>query len=173
VRPLELVREGGATLLALEDPGGEPLERLIGAPMAVGSAVRLAVGIAAALGKLHQRGLVHRDLKRGHILVNCPDGELRLTGFGIASQLRSERLAPEPPETLAGTFAYMDHEQTGRMNRSIDARSDLCALGGTHLPDAHGFAAVHCSRSDGVGALPYRANAGAAQRAVMHCPGSS
>jgi len=114
VRPLELVREGGTTLLlVLEDPGGEPLERLIGAPMAVGSAVRLAVGIAAALGKLHQRGIVHRDLKPGHILVNCLDGE------------------PQPPETLAGTFAYMDPEQTGCMNRSIDARSDLYALGVT------------------------------------------
>jgi serine/threonine protein kinase len=70
VRPLELVREGGGTLV-LEDPGGEPLERLIGAPMAVGSALRFAVGIAAALGKLHQRGLVHKDLKPAHILVNC------------------------------------------------------------------------------------------------------
>jgi len=131
VRPLELVREGGETLLVLEDPGGEPLERLLGAPMAVGSAVRLAVGIAAALGKLHQRGLVHKDLKPAHILVNCTDGQPRLTGFGIASQLRRERAAPEPPETLAGTLAYMAPEQTGRMNRTIDARSDLYALGVT------------------------------------------
>jgi PAS domain S-box-containing protein len=131
VRPLELVREGGETLLVLEDPGGEPLERLIGAPMAVGRGVRFAVGIAAALGKLHQRGLVHKDLKPRHILVNCTDGQPRLTGFGIASQLRRERQAPEPPETLAGTLAYMAPEQTGRMNRSIDARSDLYALGVT------------------------------------------
>jgi PAS domain S-box-containing protein len=131
VRPLALVREGGGTLLVLEDPGGEPLERLLGAPMAVGSAVRLAVGIAAALGKLHQRGLVHKDLKPAHIFVNCTDGQPRLTGFGIASRLRRERAAPEPPETLAGTFAYMAPEQTGRMNRSIDARSDLYAFGVT------------------------------------------
>jgi len=131
VRPLELVREGGETLLLLEDPGGEPLERLMGAPMALGRALRLAVGIAAALGKLHQRGLVHKDLKPGHILVNCTDGRPRLTGFGISSQLRRERQAPEPPETLAGTLAYMAPEQTGRMNRSIDARSDLYAFGVT------------------------------------------
>ncbi|TDG04580.1 PAS domain S-box protein [Paraburkholderia guartelaensis] len=131
VRPLALVRDGGRTLLVLADPGGEPLERLIGAPMAVGHAVRLAVGIAAALGKLHQRGLVHKDVKPAHILVNCTDGQPRLTGFGIASRLRRERQAPEPPETLAGTLAYMAPEQTGRMNRSIDARSDLYALGVT------------------------------------------
>ena len=53
----------------------------------------------------------------------------RLTGFGIASRLPRERQAPEPPEVIAGTLAYMAPEQTGRMNRSIDSRSDLYALG--------------------------------------------
>ena len=62
-RPLVLVREGGRTALLLEDPGGEPLERLIGAPMEAGRFLRLAIGIAAALGKAHQRGLVHKDVK--------------------------------------------------------------------------------------------------------------
>ena len=56
---------------------------------------------------------------------------MRLTGFGIASRLSRERQAPEPPETIAGTLAYMAPEQTGRMNRSIDSRSDLYALGVT------------------------------------------
>ncbi|WP_238263554.1 trifunctional serine/threonine-protein kinase/ATP-binding protein/sensor histidine kinase [Cupriavidus pauculus] len=129
VRPLELLRENGRTSLVLEDPGGEPLERLLGAPMEVGRVLRFAVGIAAALGQLHQRGLVHKDLKPAHILVNCPDGRARLTGFGIASRLLREHQAPEPPETIAGTLAYMAPEQTGRMNRSIDSRSDLYAFG--------------------------------------------
>src|ERR1700692_1510014 len=60
VRPLELIRERGRTMLVLEDPGGEPLARLLGAPMEVGSCLRLAIGIVAALGKVHQRGLVHK-----------------------------------------------------------------------------------------------------------------
>ena len=131
VRPLELVREGGRTLLVLDDPGGEPLARLLGAPMEMSCILRLAVGIAAALGKLHQRGLVHKDLKPAHILVNCADGRVRLTGFGIASRLPRERQTPEPPETITGTLAYMAPEQTGRMNRSIDSRSDLYAFGVT------------------------------------------
>ena len=63
VRPLELVRERGRTMLVLEDPGGEPLERLLGQPMEVGAFLRLAIGIVAALGRLHQRGLVHKDIK--------------------------------------------------------------------------------------------------------------
>ncbi len=84
-----------------------------------------------ALGKAHQRGLVHKDVKPANILVDCADGLTRLTGFGIASRLPRERQMPEPPEFIAGTLAYMAPEQTGRMNRSIDSRSDLYALGVT------------------------------------------
>ncbi|WP_246641427.1 trifunctional serine/threonine-protein kinase/ATP-binding protein/sensor histidine kinase [Paraburkholderia edwinii] len=127
-RPLELVRERGKTLLLLEDTGGEPLVRLLVTPLPTERFLRLAIAIVAALGKVHQQGLVHKDLKPSNVLVTA-NGEARLTGFGIASRLPRERQAPEPPETIAGTLAYMAPEQTGRMNRSIDARSDLYALG--------------------------------------------
>jgi PAS domain S-box-containing protein len=129
VRPLALGQERGRTMLVLEDPGGEPLERLLGAPMEVGGCLRLGIGIAVALGKVHQAGLVHKDVKPANILVNRACGEVRLTGFGIASRLPRERQAPAPPEFIAGTLAYMAPEQTGRMNRSVDVRSDLYALG--------------------------------------------
>src|SRR2546426_1082686 len=131
VRPLDLVRERDWTVLVLEDPGGQPLDRVLGVPMETGKLLRLAIGIAAALGKAHQRGLVHKDVKPANILVNPDSGEVRLTGFGLASRLARERQRPEPPESIAGTLAYMAPEQTGRMNRSIDSRSDLYALGVT------------------------------------------
>ena len=63
--------------------------------------------------------------------MNVKGGEVWLTGFGIASRLPRERQSPEPPEVIAGTLAYMAPEQTGRMNRSIDSRSDLYSLGVT------------------------------------------
>jgi predicted ATPase len=128
---LELVRDGNRVLLVLDDPGGEPLQRLILEPMEVGRFLRLAVAIAVALGKLHARGLVHRDVKPANIIVNDATGEVRLMGFGIASRLPRERQAPDPPETIGGTLAYMAPEQTGRMNRSTDSRSDLYAVGVT------------------------------------------
>src|SRR6266700_3441562 len=131
VRPLDLIRERDGTVLVLEDPGGQPLDRTLGVPMETGKLLRLAIGIAAALGKAHQRGLVHKDVKPANILVNPDSGEVRLTGFGLASRLARERQRPEPPESFAGTLAYMAPEQTGRMNRSIDSRSDLYALGVT------------------------------------------
>ncbi len=131
VRPLELGRERGRTMLVLEDPGGEPVERLFRAPMEAASFLRLAISIAAALGKVHRRGLVHKDIKPANILVNPTTGAVKLTGFGIASRLPREHQAPAPPEVIAGTLAYMAPEQTGRMNRSVDSRSDLYALGVT------------------------------------------
>ncbi|MCP3728488.1 AAA family ATPase [Paraburkholderia sp. CNPSo 3272] len=131
VRPLELVSEGSQTVLVLEDSGAAPLDRLIGTPLRLERFLQLAIEIVTALGKVHQRGLIHKDIKPAHILVNDATGEVRLTGFGIASRLPRERQSPEHPELIAGTLAYMAPEQTGRMNRSIDSRSDLYALGVT------------------------------------------
>src|SRR4030081_3538825 len=131
LRPLELVLKDGRIMLVLEDTRSEPLDRLLGVPMEFRRFLRLASAVAAALTQVHRRGLVHKDIKPANILVNRTTGEVKLTGFGIASRLPRERLAPAPPESIAGTLAYMAPEQTGRMNRSIDARSDLYALGVT------------------------------------------
>ena len=72
-----------------------------------------------------------KDIKSSNVLVDPKNGNVWLTGFGIASRLPRERQAAEPPEFIAGTLAYMAPEQTGRVNRSIDSRSDLYSLGVT------------------------------------------
>src|ERR1700692_4638638 len=131
VRPLELVRERGRIMLVLEDTCGEPRDRLLGVPIDVRSSLSIAIAVAAALTQVHRRGLVHKDIKPANILVNRMTGEVKLTGFGIASRLPRERQAPAPPESIAGTLAYMAPAPTGRMNRSIDARRGLYALGVT------------------------------------------
>jgi len=115
----------------LGDPGGELLNVDVGTPIEVERFLRIAIGVAAALGKVHQHGLIHKDIKPGNILMNTATGEVRLTGVGIASRLPRERQAPTPPEFIAGSLPYMAPEQTGRMNRSIDSRSDLYSLGVT------------------------------------------
>src|SRR5882724_9987772 len=131
VRPLTLIHREGLPMLILEDPGGEPLDQCLGKPMELGRFLRLAINLAAGLGKLHRRWLIHKDIKPANILVDVVGGGVWLTGFGIASRLPRERQFPEPPEMIAGTLAYMAPEQTGRMNRSIDSRSDLYSLGVT------------------------------------------
>ena len=128
-RPLELVRDRDRTVLVFEDPGGLPLHGYLGEPMEPLRFLKLAIDIAGAVGQVHQSGLVHKDLKPTHILVDDANGHVRLTGFGLASHLPRERQPPGPPEFIAGTLAYMAPEQTGRMNRSIDWRSDLYAIG--------------------------------------------
>ena len=131
VRPVALSRYNEQRVLVLEDPGGKPLNRLIQGPMDMTQFLRFAVGLAAALSQLHKRGLIHKDVKPANVLADSATGQVWLTGFGIASRLPRERQSPEPPEFIAGTLPYMAPEQTGRMNRSIDSRSDLYALGVT------------------------------------------
>ena len=128
VRPLTLHREGERIHLILEDPGGDPLQGMLGHPFELTRFLTIAVAMAAALDQVHQHGFIHKDIKPANMLVRAA-GEVRLTGFGIASRLPREHQPPTPPEAIAGTLAYMAPEQTGRMNRSIDARSDLYALG--------------------------------------------
>src|SRR6266581_4609016 len=122
VRPADLSEQHGQTTLVLEDPSG---------PMDMTQFLRLAVGLATALSGLHKSELIHKDVKPANVLVNPATGQVRLMGFGIASRLPRERQTPEPTELIDGTLAYMAPEQTGRVNRSIDSRSDLYALGVT------------------------------------------
>jgi PAS domain S-box-containing protein len=130
-RPVELLRRDVRQVLVLEDHGGEPLDRLLGQPLDVTTFLRIAIPLAAALGQVHARGLIHKDVKPANVLVDMATGRVRLTGFGIASRMPREHQAPGPPEVIAGTLAYMAPEQTGRMNRSVDLRSDLYSLGVT------------------------------------------
>jgi PAS domain S-box-containing protein len=130
-RPVALEGRDGRPALLIKDPGGEVLARMVGEPWDLTSFLHVAVGLAVSVGRLHGRSLIHRDLKPSNILVNLDTRELWLTGFGIASRLTRERRVPEPPQGFAGTLAYMAPEQTGRMNRSVDARSDLYSLGVT------------------------------------------
>jgi PAS domain S-box-containing protein len=131
VRPVALSHYEGRPVLVLENPGGEPLDRLIQGPMEMGQFLRIASGLATALGQLNKRELIHKDLKPSNILVDSATGQVWLTGFAIASRLPRERQSPEPPEFIAGSLPYMAPEQTGRLNRSIDSRSDLYAFGVT------------------------------------------
>jgi serine/threonine protein kinase len=130
-RPIAIAFHWNRPVLVLEDPGGVPLDQQLGQGPDLGSTLRRAISLATAIGHLHRRGIVHKDIKPANVLVDPATGKVWLTGFGIASRLPSERQPPDAPEFIAGTLAYMAPEQTGRMNRSTDSRSDLYSYGVT------------------------------------------
>ena len=126
--PHHLVRAADAHVLLLNDPGGVTLTQMLTGPFELSRFLRVAVGLTQAIDQMHRQGLIHRDLKPDNILIDA-ENTVRLTGFGFASIAPREHQAPEPLQVIPGTFAYMAPEQTGRMNRSVDTRSDLYSLG--------------------------------------------
>ena len=171
VRPLALERERGRSTLVLEDPGGEPLERLLGAPMAVGSFLPLA--------DRHRRG--PRQAPRARPGAQGPEarpspGELR-GRTGPAHRVRPRLAAAARAAGARATRVHRGHARlhgarTDRPDEPLDRFPQRPLRARCHaLPDAHGLAAVHRVRSHGVGPLPYRQKAGAAQRAVGDDPG--
>jgi predicted ATPase len=129
IRPIEMANHRDRTVLVMGDPGGVPLDQVLRRPLDLAFSLRIAISLSSAIGHLHRRGIIHKDIKPTHVLVNPDTGQCWLMGFGISSRLPRERQSPEPPEFIAGTLPYMAPEQTGRMNRSVDSRSDLYSFG--------------------------------------------
>jgi PAS domain S-box-containing protein len=130
VKPWALTHYEGRMALVLKDPGGQLLSNAVGKPFDLGYFLQIAVGLAVALRAVHARGLIHKDIKPANTFVD-ESGAVALTGFGFATRAARERQTPGAPDVIAGTLAYVAPEQTGRVNRSIDNRSDLYALGVT------------------------------------------
>ncbi|WP_438044555.1 sensor histidine kinase [Sorangium sp. So ce128] len=131
VAPLALETYEGLPALVMEDFGGESLDHFMDAPMNIERFLDLAVRIVAAVAELHQRDIIHKDLKPQNILVNAATGQVKLTDLGLASRLSREQSPAGPPRLIEGSLPYLAPEQTGRMNRAIDSRTDLYALGVT------------------------------------------
>lgn len=130
VQPLELLNYGHGLALILEDIGGESLKKYVQERhLGIGEFLELAIQLATALGEIHARRVIHKDIKPENIIINPKRRQVKIADFSIASRLEEEKSSYIDTNQMEGTLAYMSPEQTGRMNRSIDYRSDYYSLG--------------------------------------------
>ena len=132
VRPIRLENWGNGYALVMEDFGGVDLGRYIQRhTLNLADTLNIAVQLAAVLHNLHQHQVMHKDIKPANILIHPVSKQIKLIDFSLASLLPKETQIVQAPLSLEGTLAYLAPEQTGRMNRGIDYRSDFYALGVT------------------------------------------
>ena len=91
--------------------------------------IRIAIQITQALGSIHAENIIHKDINPANIVVNLETGEIKIIDFGISTIFSRENPTLKNPNVLEGTLAYISPEQTGRMNRSLDYRTDFYSLG--------------------------------------------
>jgi serine/threonine protein kinase len=146
-------------VIILEDFGGESLEQWMQKcseayrPMPLAAFLHLAITITEILGNIHAEGVIHKDINPSNIIFNPDSDVVKIIDFGIST--RFSRINPilKSPHLLEGTLAYLSPEQTGRMNRALDYRTDFYSLGVTfyelltgYLPHLATdiFELVHC-----------------------------
>src|ERR671932_691610 len=119
-------------VLVLEDFGGISLKDFLSNnQLELQQFLQIGIKLAETLGQLHEHHIIHKDIKPSNIIVNIETGDIKIADFAIASLLPGENQALSHPNLLEGTLAYMSPEQTGRMNRAIDYRTDFYSLGVT------------------------------------------
>jgi predicted ATPase/class 3 adenylate cyclase len=135
IRVHSLVTFGAGNVAIEMEPFGlslaDHLAERSGGPLAIERFFDVAVRLAQILGRLHEHDVVHKDVVPRNVLIEPSTGELRLIDFGIASELSRERPTVTLSERLEGSLPYISPEQTGRMNRDVDYRSDYYSLGCT------------------------------------------
>lgn len=128
VKVLALERFATGHVLVFDAVGYSTLASQVSSRLPLGDALRMGGALAEAIAAVHACGVIHKDIKPANVIV-IDAHQVRLTDFGYAVRMARETAREIAPRELEGTLAYMAPEQTGRMNRQVDRRSDLYALG--------------------------------------------
>jgi len=132
IKAYSLEKYQNTLVIILEDFGGESLIIFTkNARLSLTEFISIAIKIATSLGKIHGANIIHKDINPGNIVFNPETQQLKIIDFGISTKLNRENPTLKNPNVLEGTLAYISPEQTGRMNRSLDYRTDFYSLGVT------------------------------------------
>ncbi len=140
VQALEIKPFLNSRIIVFEDIGGISLDRMVAAgPLNLAEFFQLAIQLSETVGILHRQKIVHKDITPANVVWNSTERRGQLIDFGIATQLLRENTVLVNSSPLEGSLPYLSPEQTGRMNRVIDHRTDLYSLGATlyHLLTGH------------------------------------
>jgi serine/threonine protein kinase len=119
-------------VMFVEDFGGESLKILReNYQFSLGEFLSIALKVATSLGQIHAAKIIHKDINPANIVLHQETQQLKIIDFGISTRLTRENPTLKNPNVLEGTLAYISPEQTGRMNRSLDYRTDFYSLGVT------------------------------------------
>ncbi|MBF0237519.1 MAG: AAA family ATPase [SAR324 cluster bacterium] len=154
IQAYALEKQGNQLVIVLEDIGGLSVRQMLkNGPLPVLDFLNLAVKITDSLAHIHHHQIVHKDINPSNIVINAKTGAVEFIDFGISSVLSREDQRLENVNALEGTLAYISPEQTGRMNRSVDWRSDFYSLGVTFhemlsgelpFPQTDPLEVIHC-----------------------------
>ena len=130
IKAYELQRLDNTLTMVLEDFGGQSLKILISQrQLNLEEFLQIAIKITVGLAVIHKANIIHKDINPSNIVYNPQTEQLKIIDFGISTQLAQEFVTACSPNQIEGTLAYIAPEQTGRMNRSVDYRSDFYSLG--------------------------------------------
>ncbi len=132
VKAYEILSRNDRPMLVLEDFGGTDLTKLkLAGKLELSEWLKIAIDLAEILGQIHGEGIIHKDINPSNILLEPKSGLVKVIDFGISTARSREMPNFENPSFIEGTLAYISPEQTGRMNRAMDYRSDYYSLGVT------------------------------------------
>jgi len=132
VKAYSLEKYQKTLVIYLEDFGGESLKMwLERRTFTLDELLTLAIRTTENLGQIHGQNIIHKDINPANLVFNPTTGVLKIIDFGISTQFSKQHLTLKNPDVLEGTLAYMSPEQTGRMNRALDYRTDFYSLGAT------------------------------------------
>ena len=130
VKSHDLLDYKSTLIIVMEDFNGDPLNKIIeNDKIKLKSVLELAINIATAVGNIHKQQIIHKDIKPYNIIVNKKSNEVRIIDFSLSTQITKETQNLINPDKIEGTLSYISPEQTGRMNRSINYRSDYYSMG--------------------------------------------